>query len=97
MSVTVGLDLLVQLFPAGVLDTSKKPKSEDSTPTLAEMFEDGASASSPWCPVEEGVPFKVVLKLLATKARRVPVLSKVFFPNMCFLLFSLKTNRGAHK
>jgi len=75
LAVSVSLDSLVHLLPVGMLTSPKKSKANTS-PALAEIFESGSSPSSPWCPVEEGTPMKVVLKLLATKARRVPVLSK---------------------
>jgi len=45
--------------------------------TLGEMLDGQTeSAFNPWCPVEEGSKFRDVVRLLASKARRVPVLSK---------------------
>jgi 5'-AMP-activated protein kinase regulatory gamma subunit len=78
MTLAVGVDVLMHILPESVV---KKPRSEElafqKEMTLGEMM-DGQppSAFNPWFPVEEGAKFKDVIRLLATKARRVPVLSK---------------------
>lgn len=78
MTLAVGVDVLMHILPESVL---KKPKSEDllfqKEMTLGEMLDGQTeSAFNPWCPVEEGSKFRDVVRLLASKARRVPVLSK---------------------
>jgi CBS-domain-containing membrane protein len=78
MTLAVGVDVLMHILPDSVI---KKPRAEDlafqKEMTLGEMMEgQPESAFNPWCPVEEGAKFKDVVKLLASKARRVPVLSK---------------------
>lgn len=78
MTLAVGVDVLMHILPESVV---KKPRAEDlafqKEMTLGEMMGDQPeSAFNPWCPVVEGTQFKDVVKLLASKARRVPVLSK---------------------
>jgi 5'-AMP-activated protein kinase regulatory gamma subunit len=81
MTLAVGVDVLMHILPDSMLQ--KKPKSEEDLRfqkemTLGEMMGDSAGGGgfNPWCPVEEGAKFRDVVRLLATKARRVPVLSK---------------------
>jgi 5'-AMP-activated protein kinase regulatory gamma subunit len=78
MTLAVGVDVLMHILPDSVV---KKPRAEDlrfqKEMTLGEMMEDQPDSSfNPWCPVEEGAKFKDVIRLLASQARRVPVLSK---------------------
>jgi CBS-domain-containing membrane protein len=78
MTLAVGVDVLMHILPESMI---KKPRSDDVTfqkeMTLGEMMGDQTESSfNPWCPVEEGAQFKDVVRLLATRARRVPVLSK---------------------
>jgi len=78
MTLAVGVDVLMHILPEGML---KKPRADDivfhKEMTLGEMMGgQPESAFNPWCPVEEGTMFREIVRLLATKARRVPVLSK---------------------
>jgi 5'-AMP-activated protein kinase regulatory gamma subunit len=78
MTLAVGVDVLMHILPESIV---KKPRTDDlrfqKEMTLAEMMGDEPeSAFNPWCPVEEGSKFKDVVRLLASKARRVPVISK---------------------
>lgn len=80
MTLAVGVDVLMHILPESMV---KKPKSEADIEaykemTLGEMLSGSGEGSgfNPWCPVVEGAKFKDVVKLLATKARRVPVLSQ---------------------
>ncbi|KAH9253757.1 hypothetical protein BASA81_008375 [Batrachochytrium salamandrivorans] len=77
MTLAVGVDVLTHLLPQDYV--SKRPKTAKDVEfqkelTLNEALGDG-EGFNPWCPVEEGAPLQLVVKLLATKARRVPVLS----------------------
>jgi CBS-domain-containing membrane protein len=78
MTLAVGVDVLMHILPDAVL---KKPRADDlrfqKEMTLGEMMKDQPeSAFGAWCPVEEGTKFKDIVRLLASKARRVPVISK---------------------
>lgn len=74
MSLAVGVDILMQVLPGEMVKRSRSDESLQEL-TLEEML-DGSSGFCPWIPVEEGCPFRVVVRLLATKARRIPVISK---------------------
>ena len=79
MTLAVGVDVLMHILPDSLL---KKPRGGDDLRfekemTLGEMMQDQPeNGFNPWCPVEEGCKFKDVVRLLASRARRVPVLSK---------------------
>jgi len=78
MTLAVGVDVLTHIIPDSLL---KKPRGDElrfaKEMTLGEMMgEAPESGFNPWCPVEEGAKFKDVVRLLASRARRIPVLSK---------------------
>jgi 5'-AMP-activated protein kinase regulatory gamma subunit len=79
MTLAVGVDVLMHIIPEELL---KRPKNDkeiefEKELTLGEMMSDVAQNSfNPWCPVEEGASFREVVRLLASVARRVPVISK---------------------
>ena len=75
-SLVVGVDLIAHLLPASVF--RKHQRIDEKPTTLASLFQDdgGADAFSKWDPVFEGAPFKDVVRILASGARRVPVVSR---------------------
>jgi len=78
MTLAVGVDVLMHILPESML---KKPRMEElmfqREMTLGEMMSgQPESVFNPWCPVEEGAKFRDVVMLLASKARRIPVISK---------------------
>jgi CBS domain-containing protein len=79
LTLTVGVDAIMHLIPQMML---KRPKTENEVTSLPEMTlqslltTNGKEGLNPWLPVEEGLPLRSVIQLLATKTRRVPVISK---------------------
>lgn len=75
MTLVVGVDLVAHLLPSSMIN--KQARIGDKPATLEVLFADDAGETfCKWVPVYEGAKFKDVVRILASGARRVPVLSR---------------------
>lgn len=77
MGIAAGLDMLLQILPKDMIKSHKAPNAGDIT--LTELFEGSNNNNtmvSTWCPVNRSTSLKEIIALLATKARRIPVIDK---------------------
>ncbi|KAH9252913.1 hypothetical protein BASA81_009069 [Batrachochytrium salamandrivorans] len=75
LTLAVGVDVIAQLIPRVKDGEVAKDVEFDAGLTLKDLFEDnGAQPANAWVPVQEGSKLRDVVRILATKAKRVPVL-----------------------